>query len=165
MHPAMLKVLKITPDRCTGCLRCEIACSYMQTGEYQPAKSVIRVAPLELHTSYSPYTCFQCAEAWCMTACPVDAITIDRATGAKVVLGPRCTGCKLCTIACPYGTMFLNLDTHKAFKCNLCSGDPACARACPTAAIEWVEAETQDWQGGFAAERATRDLRTLAGVR
>src|SRR3989475_2397209 len=63
-----VKVLKITPERCTGCLRCEIACSYMQVGAVQPAKSVIPVSPFEGHTSYAPYTCTQCAEGWCMTA-------------------------------------------------------------------------------------------------
>ncbi|HEY8695767.1 MAG TPA: (Fe-S)-binding protein, partial [Chloroflexota bacterium] len=90
----MTKVLHITPERCTGCLRCELACSQMQTGgSFQPAKSVIRVAPLEAHTSYAPYTCFQCAEAWCLTACPVDAISIAP-TGAKVVSWDRCTGCR-----------------------------------------------------------------------
>jgi Fe-S-cluster-containing hydrogenase component 2 len=157
------KVLRITPERCTGCLRCELACSEMQTGTFQPAKSVIRVAPLELHTSYAPYTCFQCAEAWCLTACPVDAITIDVATGAKVVMHDRCTGCKLCTIACPYGTIFMDLDAHKAFKCNLCGGDPACARACPVSAIEWTEARVEDWLGGFADERAQRDLLAVSG--
>ena len=154
----MNKVLRIIPDRCTGCMRCELACSEQQTGIMQPLKSVIRVAPLELHTSYAPYTCFQCAEAWCMTACPVDAIEIDKATGAKVVVWSRCTGCKLCTIACPYGTMFMDLDAHKAVKCNLCGGDPACARACPVQAIEWVEAEPEDWLGLFAEDRAARDL-------
>jgi len=80
-----VKVLKITPERCTGCLRCEIACSYVQVGAFQPAKSVIRVSPFEGHTSYAPYTCTQCAEGWCMTACPVGAITIN-AAGAKDVL-------------------------------------------------------------------------------
>jgi Fe-S-cluster-containing hydrogenase component 2 len=98
----------------------------MQTGEYQPAKSVIRVSPFEGHTSYAPYTCTQCAEGWCMTACPVGAITIS-AVGAKDVLDDRCVGCKLCTIACPYGTMFYDPDTRKAFKCDLCGGAPACA--------------------------------------
>ena len=37
----MNKVLKIVPEACTGCMRCEMACSYMQTGTYQPSKSVI----------------------------------------------------------------------------------------------------------------------------
>ena len=124
-----MKVLKITPERCTGCLRCELACSYMQVGDYQPAKSVIRVSPFEGHTSYAPYTCTQCAEGWCMTACPVGAITIN-AAGAKDVIDDKCVGCKLCTIACAYGTMFFMPETRKAFKCNLCGGDPACAAAC-----------------------------------
>jgi carbon-monoxide dehydrogenase iron sulfur subunit len=152
-----VKVLAITPEKCTGCLRCELACSYMQTGAYQPAKSVIRVSPFEGHTSYAPYTCPQCAEGWCMTACPVGAITISP-VGAKDVVDHTCVGCKLCTIACPYGTMFYDPDTRKAFKCNLCDGDPACATACPTAAITFEEAATVDWIGSFARERGARVL-------
>jgi Fe-S-cluster-containing hydrogenase component 2 len=156
-----MKVLRITPERCTGCMRCELACSYMQTGMFQPAKSVIRISSFEAYTSYAPYTCTQCAEAWCLTACPVEAITISPA-GAKVVVDDVCVGCKLCTIACPYGTMFYNPDTEKAIKCNLCDGQPACAAACPTEAIEYVEAETSDWLGAFAAERAAGHLTAVA---
>ena len=152
-----MKVLRITPQRCTGCMRCEIACSYEQSGVFQPAKSVIRISPFEAHTSYAPYTCTQCDEAWCMVACPVNAITIS-AVGAKVILDDLCVGCKLCTIACPYGTMFYDPESAKATKCNLCGGDPACASACPTQAIEYVEAQTADWLGSFAAERAESQL-------
>ena len=152
-----MNVLRVIPEQCTGCMRCELACSYEQSGTFQPAKAVIRVAPLEAHTSYAPFTCVQCAEGWCMTACPVDAITISP-TAAKVVMDDHCVGCKLCTIACPYGTIFYDRETEKAVKCDLCGGDPACARACPTAAIEWVQAETQDWLGEFAASRRSMDL-------
>ena len=67
-------------------------------------------------------------------------------------------GVQLCTIACPYGTIFYDVDTKKAFKCNLCGGSPACAEACPTAAIQWVEAEVQDWQGDFAETRGNVHL-------
>ncbi|HKC99096.1 MAG TPA: 4Fe-4S dicluster domain-containing protein, partial [Methylomirabilota bacterium] len=116
-----------------------------------------RVSPFEGHTSYAPYTCTQCAEGWCMTACPVGAITIS-AVGAKDVQDDRCVGCKLCTIACPYGTMFYDPATRKAFKCNLCSGSPACADACPTAAITYEDVETADWLGDFARERTARVL-------
>jgi len=144
-------------------MRCELACSYVQTGTFQPARSVIRVSPFEGHTSYAPFTCTQCAEGWCMTACPVKAITISP-VGAKVVQNDQCVGCKLCTIACPYGTMFYNPESQKAYKCNLCGGFPACATACPTAAIEYVEAETADWLGGFAAERSPRHVERQIAV-
>ena len=32
-----MKVLKIIPEKCTECMRCELACSYMQTGRFEPA--------------------------------------------------------------------------------------------------------------------------------
>lgn len=158
-----MKMLRIVPERCTGCMRCEIACSYVQTGMFQPAKSVIRISSFEAHTSYAPYTCTQCDEAWCMVACPVQAITVSP-VGAKAVLDDTCVGCKLCTIACPYGTMFYNPETEKATKCNLCEGNPACADACPTEAIEYVETEPSDWLGAFAVERSTGPLAKLAAA-
>lgn len=148
----MSKSLKIIPDKCTGCMQCELACSWVQTGMFQPSRSVIRVNIFDEEASYAPYTCFQCEEAWCMTACPVNAIAIDPQTGAKVVLGEVCVGCHLCTIACPFGTVFTlppslpsplggeGQGGGKASKCNLCGGSPACALSCPTGAIEWTEA-------------------------
>jgi carbon-monoxide dehydrogenase iron sulfur subunit len=137
----MSKALQIIPDKCTGCMQCELACSWVQTGTFQPSRSVIRVNVFDEEASYAPYTCLQCDEAWCMMACPVNAIAIDPATGAKVVLEKACVGCHLCTIACPYGTVFTLPGTDKASKCNLCGGNPACATACPTGAIEWAEAD------------------------
>jgi Fe-S-cluster-containing hydrogenase component 2 len=156
-----MKALRIEPEKCTGCMRCELACSYSQTGMFSPAHAVIRVSSLEMHTSYAPYTCVQCDEGWCMTACPVDAIVISPLS-AKVVLEDQCVGCKLCTIACPYGTMHYDTERHKAVKCNLCGGDPACATACPTAAITYTETANQDWLGSFAEERANTNLTGLA---
>jgi ferredoxin len=35
-------------------------------------------------------------------------------------------------------------ETGKVQKCDLCGGDPACAAACPTGAITFVDA---DWTG------------------
>jgi Fe-S-cluster-containing hydrogenase component 2 len=79
-----------------------------------------------------------------MRACPVDAISVDMATGAKVVSDDKCVGCKVCTIACPFGTINYSQATGKVVKCDLCGGDPQCAAACPTAAITYVDA---DWTG------------------
>ena len=69
---------------------------------------------------------------------------IDLATGAKMVFEDTCVGCKVCTIACPFGTINYNQDSGKVQKCDLCEGNPACASACPTGAITYVDA---DWTG------------------
>ena len=40
---AMLRALKIEPEKCTGCLQCELACSLENEGVMNPAKSRIKV--------------------------------------------------------------------------------------------------------------------------
>ena len=140
----MWKALHIDPAKCTGCLQCEMACSYEHTGVINPSKSRIKVFNFEHEGRKVPYTCTQCTEAWCLNSCPVDAIRIDLTTGAKMVFEDTCVGCKVCTIACPFGTINYNQDTGKVQKCDLCEGNPACASACPTGAITYVDA---DWTG------------------
>jgi Fe-S-cluster-containing hydrogenase component 2 len=140
----MLKSLHIAPDKCTGCLQCELACSLEKEGMFNIAKSRIKVFDFHHEGRKVPYTCTQCAEAWCLHACPVEAIRVDGPTGAKIVADAVCVGCKVCTIACPFGTVNYNADTGKVIKCDLCGGHPACAAACPTAAITYVDA---NWTG------------------
>jgi len=140
----MQKSLHIEPNRCTGCLQCEMACTWENYRSFAPAKSRIKVFTFHHEGRFVPYTCTQCDEAWCMIACPVDAIQVDRATGAKIVLDAACVGCKVCTIACPFGTINYVAQTGKVQKCDLCDGKPACAAACPTGAITYIDA---DWTG------------------
>ena len=54
----MSKSLLITPDKCTGCMQCELACSWVQTGTFQPSRSVIRVNIFDEEASYAPYTAY-----------------------------------------------------------------------------------------------------------
>lgn len=140
----MLKSLHIDPVKCTGCLQCEMACSFEHHGVINPSKSRIKIFSFEHEGRKVPYTCTQCAEAWCMHACPVEAITLNPATGAKVVSKDICVGCKVCTIACPFGTINYVADTGKVQKCDLCDDNPACAAACPTGAITYIDSS---WTG------------------
>ena len=140
----MYKSLLIDPAKCTSCLQFELACSYENEGVFNPARSRIKVFEFEHGLTTIPYTCTQCDEAWCLHACPVEAITINPATGAKEVSDSICVGCKVCTIACPFGTVNYNSSTGKVMKCDLCGGDPQCAEACPTGAIVYVDS---DWTG------------------
>ena len=73
----MQKSLHINPGKCTGCLQCENACSLENEGLFNPAKSRIKVFNFHDEGRFVPYTCTQCDEAWCMQACPVDAIVIN----------------------------------------------------------------------------------------
>ena len=139
----MQKSLAIEPGLCTGCRQCELACSFAHEGVFNPARSRIRVFEFEHGRRSVPYTCTQCAQAWCMAVCPVDAIDIDRETGARVV-HPNCVGCKVCVMACPFGTIGFVPETGKVIKCDLCGGDPLCAEVCPTGAIRYTDA---DWTG------------------
>lgn len=144
-------MLTIVPDKCTGCMQCELACSWVQGGSFRPSHSLIRVSIFDEQASYAPHTCLQCDEAWCMNACPVNAITVDPSTGAKVIASSGCIGCHLCTIVCPFGTVFTLPDTGKAAKCNLCGGSPACVATCPTDAIEVGVADPPGgWFDGWA---------------
>ena len=57
----MLKSLQIEPDKCTGCLQCELACSYENENVFNPAKSRIKVFDFHEEGRHVPYTCTQCA--------------------------------------------------------------------------------------------------------
>jgi len=52
----------------------EPACSLENEGLFNPAKSRIKVFEFEHGKTSVPYTCTQCEEAWCLHACPTNAI-------------------------------------------------------------------------------------------
>ena len=133
----MLKSLVIDPELCTGCQQCELACSYAHGQGFNPAKSRIKIYDFGHGEKMVPYACTQCEEAWCAKSCPVEALTRNMETGAVEVDEERCVGCKVCTIACPYGTINYHVEKKTVAKCDLCGGDPQCAAVCPTKAITY----------------------------
>jgi Fe-S-cluster-containing dehydrogenase component len=52
----------------------------------------------------------------------------------------RCTSCKSCTVACPFGVIFQDFIPYLDSKCDYCvgiSGEfPQCLNTCPEKAIE-----------------------------
>ena len=146
----MVKSLLIDPAKCTGCLQCELACSLEHTGEFNPARSRIRIFEFEHGLHNVPYACTQCEPSYCMVACPEDAIGINARTGAREVSAERCVGCRACVSACPYGTINFNPVSGKVDKCDLCGGTPRCAEVCPTGAIAY-DLPPPDVPAGFFA--------------
>jgi formate dehydrogenase iron-sulfur subunit len=86
--------------------------------------------------------CKHCERAGCLEACPTGAIM--RTEFGSVYIQPDvCNGCGYCVSACPFGVVDRREDDGRAWKCTLCydrlKGNmvPACAKACPTASIQF----------------------------
>lgn len=132
----MQKTLVITPSRCTACRTCELACSFKHQSVHGPGLSRIR-AFMKTEGKNMILTCFQCDDAACVRACPVEALSRNDETGAIEVLEDRCIRCGACSGACPFGHMDQERNGCLAVKCDLCKGDPACATFCPTRTLEY----------------------------
>jgi formate dehydrogenase iron-sulfur subunit len=86
--------------------------------------------------------CKHCIVAPCQQACPTGAILHNEFE--NVYIQPDiCNGCAYCIAACPFGVITrASFDGH-AHKCTLCYDRqrdglvPACAKACPTASIQF----------------------------
>jgi len=161
----MGKVLSVNPLRCTGCRICELVCSMKHCGEYNPMKSRIRVYLFPKDACAVPLTCFQCEDAWCERICPTGAITTteDKAGIKKVEIDKdRCTGCKMCLLACPFGNIGFS-EAGYAVKCDLCDGDPECVKFCYSKALQFEEPEAERmYKGKTISEKILslyRDLR------
>ncbi|MBI5652766.1 MAG: 4Fe-4S dicluster domain-containing protein [Chloroflexi bacterium] len=146
------------PTRCTGCRRCEIACTSFNDGKNQPSLARIKVARnLNFGPDGAQYgyqrqtpghfgnflivqeTCRQCAHPVpCMMACPNGAIEVTGPVNARIVNTTKCTGCRQCQAACPWDMTVFDEQLKKASKCHLCNGEPECVKACPNAAIRFV---------------------------
>jgi len=96
--------------RCIGCGTCVIAC---KVNNLLP-KGVRNIRLLDWEEGQYPFVkrrvllvqCMHCENPPCVTVCPTGASYIDK--GGVVRVDPnKCTGCKSCIMACPYGARTL----------------------------------------------------------
>lgn len=135
----MGKMLIISPEKCTGCRTCEIACSFGKTTGFNPQNAAVTVFQYEEAAISVPIMCMQCEDPACMKVCAVGAISKNE-EGTVLVNFDKCIGCKLCVSACPFGNISFNTEKKKIVKCDLCQGKPKCAALCPTGTIQYKEA-------------------------
>jgi Fe-S-cluster-containing hydrogenase component 2 len=127
------------PEYCVACRDCVYACAFAHGGGLDREASRIVVSFSPEDRVGLPLTCLHCAEAWCMQVCPAGAITREATTGAVVIDGERCAGCKMCLLACPIGAVRFDAAAGVAVKCDLCGGDPACVRGCTVDVLQFCE--------------------------
>lgn len=146
-----MKQILVKTERCLGCKSCELACSTAHstgkniiTAVLNGEKPVRRVS-VETNTANTviiPVQCRQCRDPKCVAACMTGSMHLDEATGLVLNREERCVGCWMCVMVCPYGVIVPDEVVKKAIKCDQCFSeghDPACVKACPTKAIEFIE--------------------------
>lgn len=127
-------MLVIDPNKCSGCRRCEIHCSFYHSGKTGYSGARIKVEKVETIGLDFPVVCHQCREHYC-TRCPQEAISItDR--GSIEVSPTLCDLCGACEKLCPIGAIEIYNDIPHV--CDLCGGSPRCVEACKMGAIEYV---------------------------
>ncbi len=135
-----MKRLVIDSEKCTGCLSCELACSFKYSKKFNVLSKInIKKNKHEGHCKIN--VCRQCVEAPCVDICPTGALIKDETSGEVEFNENECVGCKQCISACPYNAIVFNDDANIIAKCDLCGGDPICAKVCTTGAITFAEVE------------------------
>ncbi|RLI34361.1 hypothetical protein DRO66_08915 [Candidatus Bathyarchaeota archaeon] len=132
-------------DICSGCQSCVIACSMAKAGVFSPSKSLITLRKLEGRCLSIPIICEHCRNPPCLHACPTGAVTKNPETGVVSINEDACTGCRLCSSACPFGPDTIKFHDDKAVLCDLCGGDPHCSRICQQKAIAYMPFTTSGW--------------------
>jgi Fe-S-cluster-containing hydrogenase component 2 len=73
-----------------------------------------------------------------MAACKFEVISRNPKTGAVEIDRDKCTLCKACLSACPFGNIIWEKKSGRVVKCDLCGGDPECAKTCPSGTLTFV---------------------------
>ena len=135
--------LVLNYDKCTGCRICETACSVHHGLGANPERAMIRIVKLEGEADVVsiPVNCMRCEDAPCEAICPVGAISTNPTTGARQVDKEKCIGCSACVYICPFGAALLDRSVGNVFICDLCDGDPLCARLCPFEALQYIRSD------------------------
>lgn len=135
----MTHQLHIHYDLCTGCRACQIACAIKKEGSFWPEAASIRVKQVGPGPLDIPAFCHQCSDHPCVQSCPTQALSAEN-EGIVQVNSELCyrgkgIQCKKCFLACPGQSVLYHPKSNLPMFCDLCQGDPRCAKACATGAL------------------------------
>ena len=105
--------------------------------------------------------CRQCKDKPCITACPIDAVYLDKSGDTQI--GDKCFGCILCRNACPYDAIEMDVKLAEPIKENvpninkkLCRACGACVNACKTGAIHLESSGSEEIHSVIDEDKCTR---------
>ena len=154
----------IDTSKCIGCKACQVACMewndlrddigetvgvYDNPADLTPQSwTVMRFAEHETDEGNLEWLirkdgCMHCEDPGCLKACPSPGAIVQYTNGIVDFHEENCIGCGYCVTGCPFDVPRISKKDNKAYKCTLCSDRvavgqaPACAKVCPTGAIEF----------------------------
>jgi formate dehydrogenase iron-sulfur subunit len=144
---------------CIGCKTCVVACKKANGLPPDPdpysgglydnprsldgsTKNIIKRFESGDRSSYMKAQCMHCVDPSCVKACMMGSLQ-KREHGVVTWHGERCTGCRYCGVACPYGVPKYewNKAWPRVIKCEMCATrkdkpfQPACCEVCPRQAV------------------------------
>lgn len=162
----MKYVFNLDFDKCVACGACAVACMdqndiSLQDGDkpFRSVAAVERPGDPKREITYLSMGCMHCANAPCVTACPVGCLKKNE-MGLTEYDNAACIGCHSCAMACPFGAPTFRAN-GKMEKCNGCQVRlehgmlPACVRVCPTGALTCMPEEE------FLKQRRARTMRAV----
>ncbi len=138
--------------RCVGCHACVLGC---KAENNLPADGFRDWIVTEVRGKF-PYLsqeirserCNHCANSPCTSNCPTGASHVGKG-GTVLVDSRKCSGCKACIAACPYGARYVH-ESGWIDKCTFCMHrvsknlDPSCVANCPTKALTFGDLNDPD---------------------
>jgi Fe-S-cluster-containing dehydrogenase component len=125
-------MLTFHANKCVNCQICSAVCSLRFTKQIKPSAAAIRIIRNGRFHNPDALFCNQCAEEYCINACPVGALEKD-AEGIVRFNRDLCTACMVCVESCP--NVAFDPETETVVICDLCDGKALCVKWCPEKAI------------------------------
>jgi carbon-monoxide dehydrogenase iron sulfur subunit len=156
-----MRTVFVNPERCIGCLQCELACAVEHSAsrdesvafrEVPTPRKRVHVEAGPVPGLAFPNRCRHCDPAPCLNVCPTGAIVRDAEIEVVLVDAKRCIGCAMCAVVCPFDVLTFHpladgpgAEAPVAVKCDGCADrlrageEPACSEVCKVDALVFGE--------------------------
>lgn len=115
----------------------DFGCSYFYHSENKGTRSLLELGTYAI-------ICRKCELASCVTACPNKALEKQEDKILKRY-NMRCTSCKSCSHACPFGVIFPETMTYLVPQCDFCldrlgeNESPLCVQNSPKGVLQYSD--------------------------